>query len=261
MELNAMILRRSQSIVSLFLLLVAGCSGGGDGDSGSPPGVPPVAHGADASPGSTLNGGLGQVCETAAECKSGLTCRTDTADWIAHKQCTSACSDDTDCQSKYGSHTMCIGAHICVSKCLDDADCPSGTQCSEYGWCNHTGPGSGVPKCVGTPTPCGLLSGTECAGTLGCTTSGSCGGVAESCYSQYSQYACDALTGCYWSSTSRSCSGITTPCTSHATESSCRYQSGCHWSSACTGQQSATSCESQGAALCKYAPGCTLVNQ
>jgi hypothetical protein len=229
------------SVVSA-IVFIAGCSGG-TGDSGA-----------------ALNGGVGQVCKTGTECQAGLTCHTDSVDWIAHQQCASTCESDADCTTHFGAHTMCIGAHLCVSKCLDNADCPTGTQCSDNGWCEHTGPGSGVPKCAGSPTPCSLLSDTACSTTLGCLAEGQCSGVGGSCSSQFDSYSCEKL-GCYWSSSSSSCSGFATPCSSNTSDFACTSQTGCTWTRSCSGAPIAKSCEKEPAALCKYTAGCSLVPQ
>lgn len=205
----------------------------------------------------TVNGGIGKICAADTDCPSGLGCRVDTQEWISHHQCTTACSTDADCTAQYGSHTECIGAGVCVSKCLDDSDCPAGTVCNENGWCGNTGPGSGVPKCSGSPTPCELLDSTQCIGALGCS-GGGCSGSGPSCYSQYSSYSCSAIQGCYWSSSSSSCSGSAFPCDLNSTSASCTGESGCYWSG-CSGVQA--SCESNPASLCQYSPGCALVPQ
>ena len=162
--------------------------------------------------GPLLNGGLGRVCNTDADCPTGLTCNLNPEDWISHRQCSTFCDTSDFCESKFGSHTMCIGANLCMSKCLDDTDCPPTTRCNSNDWCENTGPGSGVPKCTGTPTPCSLLGQFECSGSLGCTWSGDCTGVSSSCFSQYDSYSCTSQEGCYWSSSSSSCSGSSWSC-------------------------------------------------
>jgi hypothetical protein len=259
----------STCCVSLALFFAAGCSstssgtgnpgGGLDGINGPSDGgggsVPPSNAGA------AINGGVGKVCASSADCAGGLNCHVDTIDWISHDQCTTSCQSDADCTGAFGSHTMCIGAHICVSKCLDDKDCPAHTTCSENGWCEHNGPGSGVPKCSGIPTACSLLTETECATTLGCSSSGSCSGFAESCSSQLSSFTCQSLSGCYWDSTTNFCAGSTLACSDYSSQSSCGLHSGCSWSASCSGEQLAKTCESQSPSLCKYAPGCSLVPQ
>jgi hypothetical protein len=270
--------RFARSVSLIASLLAVGCSGSGTdggGSGGSDMGgsragdAAPAADGATPGDGPTgtvgadaaavLNGGVGQVCAVNSDCPSGLTCHFDSTTWIAHKQCTSACNTDADCTSLYGNHTECIGAHICVSKCLDDSNCPAMTQCGTNSWCEHTGPGSGVPKCTGTPTPCALLTDIQCATTLGCTAGGFCAGTGQSCLGQ-DQFLCGTILGCYWDSLAQLCSGIGTSCSSYASDITCAGATGCYWSGSCTGQPS-TTCESAGATLCQYTPGCVLTPQ
>ena len=192
--------------------------------------------------GPLLNGGLGRVCNTDADCPTGLTCNLDPEDWISHRQCSTFCDTSDFCESKFGSHTMCIGANLCVSKCLDDTDCPPTTRCNSNDWCENTGPGSGVPKCTGTPTPCSLLGQFECSGSLGCTWSGDCTGVSSSCYSQYDSYSCTSQEGCYWSSSSSSCSGSSWSCNLFSSQFTCTDQEGCSWRGDCTGTPLESNC-------------------
>jgi hypothetical protein len=239
-------------VVTAFALL-AGCSSGADG-GGTPGGWGP---GSTVAP---LNGGIGEICSTATACPTGLDCRFDDVDWISHHQCTTSCAADSDCTAKFGNHTMCIGAGICVSKCLDDTDCPKGTLCStENGWCENTGPGSGVPKCEGTPTPCDLLT-TECASSPGCTSSGECTGASPSCLSRLSDVTCAELPGCYWNTAYAECEGVSRACSSNFDQVSCIEEPGCSWSATCSGTTT-SSCASQSAALCEHTFGCALIPQ
>ncbi len=52
---------------------------------------------------------------------------------------------------------------------------------------------------------------------------GDCGGVASSCYSQFSSYACSSQRGCYWSSLTDSCSGSSWGCSLMSGSSSCTW--------------------------------------
>ncbi|MBI5534304.1 MAG: hypothetical protein HY898_16385 [Deltaproteobacteria bacterium] len=227
--------------VVLCAAVLLGCSSSSDGGASEP-----------------LNGGIGQIC-SSSDCPAGLSCRSDTKDWIAHHQCTMGCSTSGECTSKFGPNTMCIGAAICVSTCTSDTGCPTGTVCNENGWCGNTGPGSGVPVCSGTPTPCSLLDHSTCITAFGCTAAADCSGVPASCYSQSTSYTCSSMDGCSWSSSSSSCSGSATPCSLISGPSTCGSQSGCHWNESCSGVQDP--CGKTSASLCKYAPGCSLVYQ
>lgn len=222
----------------------AGAVGGSAGSSGS--GDAPVAL-----PGK----GVGQPCETSADCESGLTCNVDSTDYIVHKQCTASCTSEEACTGEFGEDTMCIGAELCTLECRTDADCPDKTLCNEFGWCARSGAGSGVPYCTGSATPCSLLEGTECLLTLGCQDDSECSGSAVSCFAQFSSYSCNAQDGCYW--LSDSCSGVASSCSSQYSETSCTFQEGCYWSSACTGTP--YECEDLTPALCTSQPGCVLM--
>jgi hypothetical protein len=118
-----------------------------------------------------------------------------------------------------------------------------------------TGGGSGEASCRGLARPCALLSDVNCSLALGCSTSGTCGGFASSCYSRYSSYSCDSQDGCYWSSSSSQCSGSARSCRTYATSTSCVFQNGCSWTSTCEGVP--WSCSSLPTELdCNLQPGC-----
>lgn len=201
--------------------------------------------------------GIGRPCMEDDECESGQTCRVDTTNYVAHGQCTVTCDSGEACESAFGKETMCIGAEVCVARCLTDEDCPEQTECIDAGWCKRQGPGSGVPTCTGVSTPCSLLAGSECSSALGCYDDSSCGGVSESCFSQFSSFSCNDVDGCYWSSSSGgSCSGSSRSCTSYASDFSCGDQPGCRWDEGCGGTASA--CADLPASLCGSQPGCSL---
>jgi hypothetical protein len=208
-----------------------------------------------------LNGGIGRICDSDADCPNGLTCNIDTVDWIAHRQCSTYCETSEFCEDNFGDYTMCIGANLCVSKCLDETHCPESTLCNSNDWCENSGLGSGVPKCAGTPTPCSLLGEFECASSLGCSWSADCSGAASSCYLQYDSFSCTSQDGCYWSSSSSSCSGSATSCRLLSAQYLCTSQDGCYWNGSCIGTPLESTCDEIAAALCDYTPGCTLVPQ
>jgi len=200
--------------------------------------------------------GISTPCALDADCASSLSCRFDSADYIADQQCTKTCESNEECASTSDKDSFCIGARICVHACKSDADCLAKTHCNDSGWCERGGPGSGVPYCAGTPTSCFLLSDLQCIGSRGCTNDAKCSGVASSCYSQFDSYSCSRIHGCYWSSSSKDCSGSARSCSSHFGSSTCADQPGCSWSGGCTGV--ADSCESQFLSLCSEQPGCRL---
>lgn len=226
-------------------------SGGGSGQSGASSTAGSVSGG---SSGKSLEK-IGKPCETSADCPTGLTCHMD-PDYIAHKQCTLSCDDGATCEA-VESGSFCIGAKVCVHACNTQADCGPKTRCGSSGWCERTGPGSGVPYCGGAATPCSLLTDFTCTSSSGCHDDSQCSGVAESCYSQYSSFSCNGVDGCYWSSSSEQCSGSSHSCSGFSLRSSCESQPGCSWSARCSGTP--RSCDEMLTALCSTQPGCGLV--
>jgi len=220
----------------------SGSSGSAAGSSGA--GGPPVAM------------GVGAPCSGSADCTSPLSCHFDSADYIAHMQCAVSCSDSETCAQQFGAGSFCIGAHICVRGCKSDLDCASKTHCNSAGWCERTGPGSGVPYCAGYPTSCSLLSDLECIGAYGCTDNSECAGVSTSCYSLFDSFSCSSQDGCYWSTSTKSCSGSSYSCHSYSSELSCEYQEGCYWTGGCTGVPEP--CEKKSIYSCANQPGCQL---
>jgi hypothetical protein len=71
-----------------------------------------------------------------------------------------------------------------------------------------------------------LLSGT---GGGNSSSTGSCSGVARSCFSQSYSYSCNDVQGCYWSYSSDDCSGVSTACYSFFSSATCSGQPGCYW--------------------------------
>lgn len=230
---------------------------------GEAPSTGGSGHGGSTSTAGSANGGspgkslqkIGKPCETSDDCPTGLFCRYD-SDYIAHKQCTLDCDDSATCEAAEKG-AFCIGAQVCVHACTTQADCGPKTKCGSAGWCERTGPGSGVPYCAGLATPCSLLTGFECTSSSGCRDDSRCSGVAESCYSQFSSFSCNDVEGCYWSSSSESCSGSSRSCSGFSLSSSCVSQPGCNWSESCSGI--ARSCDETLTALCTTQPGCSLV--
>jgi hypothetical protein len=199
---------------------------------------------------------VGKPCETTTDCPTGQSCHMD-QDYIAHLQCTVSCDSDAPCEAiEKGS--FCIGANVCVHACSSDADCGPKTRCGTSGWCERTGPGSGVPYCGGLATPCSLLSDTSCASALGCRDDSQCGGVSESCYSQFSSFSCNSQDGCFWSSSSDDCSGSAHSCSSYSFDFGCQSQAGCYWTPRCSGTPEA--CEDTPVSLCAQQPGCTMLH-
>jgi hypothetical protein len=225
---------------------------GGSSSQGGAPSAAGQANGG--STGKALEK-IGKPCETSADCPTGLSCRMD-SDYIAHKQCTLSCNDDATCKAAETS-SFCIGANVCVHACNTQADCGPKTRCGSSGWCERTGPGSGVPYCGGLATPCALLSDFTCTSSSGCHDDSVCNGIAESCYSQFDSFSCNDVDGCYWSSASEQCSGSANSCSGFSLRSSCESQPGCSWSARCSGAP--RSCDETLTALCSTQPGCSLV--
>jgi hypothetical protein len=198
---------------------------------------------------------LGTACETNFDCSTSLGCRVDRVEHIADGQCTAPCSEDEDC-STFGARSMCIGAGICVAKCSSDGDCPPRTRCGDTGWCERAGAGSGRASCSGTPTPCAMLTGTECSTADGCRDSSSCSGIASDCGSLADLRSCIGQLGCTWSA-SNTCSGTAKACSAMTFGLQCNDQRGCTWTSTCSGT-AATDCSTKSPALCDFTPGCVL---
>lgn len=200
--------------------------------------------------------GVSTPCALDSDCASPLGCHFDTMDYIADQQCTIPCNENDDCTATLGKSSFCIGTHVCVHACQSDADCVSKTHCNDNGWCERGGPGSGLPYCAGTATPCSALSDLDCIGSQGCKSNAACTGLPHSCYSQYDSYSCSSIRGCYWSTYTKSCSGSAWSCSSQSGSLSCAYQPGCFWTGGCTGIPD--SCEKQFVSLCTNQPGCSL---
>lgn len=233
----------------------AGQGGSANGGSnGGRAGGPTSVGGSGGGSTNTVNI-LGTACESDGDCSGPLSCHHST-DYIADRQCASSCDSNEQCTAKFGADSMCIGAHICVRTCTASTVCPAKSRCNDNGWCERSGPGSGVPYCSGFPTPCSLLSSLQCIGAYGCKDDSHCAGVASSCYSQFDSYSCSSQDGCYWSTSSKSCSGSARSCSSMLGSGTCALQDGCYWTGGCTGTPEA--CEEQYQTLCTNQPGCTL---
>ena len=120
------------------------------------------------------------------------------------------------------------------------------------------GPGSGRPTCSGVPTPCAMLTETECSTVAGCRDSGTCSGTPLGC-SFLDLGSCVIQKGCTWSA--NSCSGIQEPCSNSTFDSDCRGQLGCRWTSACSGTPTSSDCSTKRPASCESTPGCALETQ
>ena len=90
-------------------------------------------------------------------------------------------------------------------------------------------------SCMGTATPCDLLSGASCAATDGCYPDGDCMGVSRSCSAYTSSGACYGQLGCSWSSSTSRCNGSAWSCSTTSAESNCDSIDGCYWLDGCTG--------------------------
>ena len=201
----------------------SGNAGSSASTAGAGAGLPPPAK------------GLGTACATDADCTAPLACRFDTVDYTADMQCTEPCQSDDACTTAFGKNSLCIGANICVHACTTDADCSAKTHCNIDGWCERTGPGSGVPYCTGAATPCAGQSDSACILSSGCTDNAKCSGLAEDCFDQFDDFSCTGLGGCFWDSVSMSCSGEAQTCDEMFDQLSCSLQIGCTWSGGCTG--------------------------
>ena len=204
---------------------------------------------------------LGGTCSADTECATGLHCRNDSVQWLAHEQCTMACESGDECTSRFGANSACLSGTICVRTCSSDADCPSSTVCTASGtgsrWCRHGGRGTGVPSCEGTPQACSALSTATCDWTPGCRRGGSCEGVSDSCSYQHSIYACGMQEGCSWDSGRNTCGGISRSCYGLTSGTTCRRQAGCRWRDTCTGN-APTACEGTSKNACEQVAGCEM---
>lgn len=239
---------------AVLIVALAGCSsddgGSANGSDGDENKSNPTANGAS---------GIGAACDVDADCQSGQFCNLDSTDYLFHRQCSDTCFSSEACSDSYGENSHCTGGNLCVASCTTDADCPELTICGDFGACERSGPESGNPYCAGSPTPCSLLSGTECYGQLGCLPDGNCSGLAASCYSQSSSYSCESLEGCRWSSFSNDCSGVSDSCSTLDSSFDCKTQEGCSWSETCAGSPVDGACEDVFLFRCEDTPGCTLI--
>jgi hypothetical protein len=111
--------------------------------------------------------------------------------------------------------------------------------------------------CTGTPTPCDLLSQSQCATTPGCSTTGGCSGLAESCtLFNGNSFLCIQQQGCFYDSTGMLCNGSPFQCSTLMNSGACIQQQGCNWAnSSCSGVPIAT-CIGTTQASCTSVPGC-----
>lgn len=115
--------------------------------------------------------------------------------------------------------------------------------------------GGGGGSCLGSATPCSLLSLGDCSLALGCFPDGECSGVSSGCYGRIGSYSCASQDGCYWSTSSETCSGVSRSCFGFTNSVSCGGQDGCYWVRTCEGL--AWSCSALSSAVdCELQPGC-----
>jgi hypothetical protein len=197
---------------------------------------------------------MGQACDASGDCPSSLECRTDPETRIADGQCTARCVNTTECQAR-DSRTLCIAAGICVSGCIEDDECPARTRCNKEGWCERPSTAEPHGTCVGTATPCALLSETQCLASNACLTSGNCTGTAAACESLTKIQGCIAQPGCNWSDDA--CSGKEEPCSTTSPKYDCLDRGGCNWSPTFSGTP--PPCEQISPGLCELTPGCAPI--
>jgi hypothetical protein len=239
---------------------IGGGEAGGSDTGGSDAGGTSATGGTSGTAGASGSGGavargVGSPCESDADCDAPLSCRDDSIDYIAHKQCTMPCAVGGDCEAELGANTLCIGAEICVFSCGSDADCLPKTRCNSAGWCERGGPGSGIPYCGGEATPCTSLEPLDCVSSGGCTLESGCSGMPRGCSAYTSQDLCARHQGCSW--ISNSCGGSARSCDLFSASSTCSTQDGCAWEDRCDGM--ADPCESIFVQLCTAQPGCMLL--
>lgn len=114
--------RSLRTAVAALLVTLIACSA--DDDSSTP---------------GKKNGGVGDLCDTNADCADGLHCNEPTANPpLRHSgQCTSACSySDTtgDSCKKLAQNATCMAYELCSLECDGSVPCPTGSVCSE-GYC------------------------------------------------------------------------------------------------------------------------------
>jgi hypothetical protein len=132
---------------------------------------------ADALPRLTLaDGGMGNACESTAQCTAGLECRdafavTDTyAELATFKTCTrdcsaSACPAGFLCTAARGGAAGDGGAAlICVPACQTDADCRTGQRAGSCVLPADAGTAAGTCQ----PVVCGGTSGGSCPSAYLC---------------------------------------------------------------------------------------------
>jgi hypothetical protein len=248
--------RHTARIGAAFLVFLGQAFGSGCG-SGDTPG--PGAGTADGNGGAATDaalaavaGSLGSTCESDADCGGGLSCREDFQDYRAHRQCTEGCITDTDCSGAFGD-AVCVDASFCAKACSTAADCPTGTICKPAGWCERSGPGSGVPYCLGSIAPCLGRDASECSITPGCFIDEACTGTSIGCNTR--TVPCN--NGCTWDIGFSECRGTRYPCASF-TGDECSPTLNCFLEQDCLGEPMLT-CADTPVSLCSNQPGCSIV--
>lgn len=78
---------------------------------------------------------LGGACLTDRDCQLELECTIDPG--VIEGQCSASCNADAQCQDRFGTLSMCLGADLCARSCDASQPCPDGTRCNNYGWCER----------------------------------------------------------------------------------------------------------------------------
>ena len=238
-------------------LCLFGCSSGSATDAPSTQG--PSGQMLEVDRGLPDTGGVGEPCTSSAECVGPLGCYSDNFRYVGHRQCTLPCAANSECETSFGASTLCTREGFCARRCVSDDDCPALTLCNDTRWCQRGGPGSGIPHCSGSGTPCAALTQTSCQFAEGCYDTGDCLGAVRSCALQHNSFDCNEQQGCYWNSVSGTCAGTAFSCSTYYDSVGCGQQAGCYWSHSCSGV--ATQCSSLPLSLCDAQPGCLTVPQ
>lgn len=99
----------------------------------------------DSSSSGSNGAGFAQACTIDSDCKAGLICPCDPKKICPDVGpdiglCTIACTEDSQCEAKFGAAFCHVDFGLCVASCSNGKECPAGTVC-------NSGTGTLTPWC------------------------------------------------------------------------------------------------------------------